>query len=90
MRLPRPAPRAQGRGYSVNVPLSEGLEDDQFHSLFKPIIRRVMEVFAPGAVVLQCGEGGLALGGLGRTGGGAGRAGPGAGGPGRGKRRCRG
>mmetsp|Transcript_10284 Transcript_10284/g.17891 ORF Transcript_10284/g.17891 Transcript_10284/m.17891 type:complete len:428 (+) Transcript_10284:176-1459(+) len=44
-----------GRFYSVNVPLKEGTTDDTFHGLFKPIMRKVMEVFQPGAIVLQCG-----------------------------------
>eukprot|EP00887_Chlorella_sp_A99_P001785 scaffold19.g1785.t1 len=44
-----------GRGYSLNVPLLQGIDDDQYHSLFKPIIKRMVEVFQPGAIVLQCG-----------------------------------
>jgi histone deacetylase 1/2 len=44
-----------GRGYSVNVPLLEGCQDAEYLALFKPILARVMEVFQPGAVVLQCG-----------------------------------
>ena len=46
-----------GRNYSVNVPLLEGVDDDQYMGLFKPIMRKVMDVFAPQAIVLQCGEG---------------------------------
>ena len=46
----------QGRGYSVNVPLLEGCTDEDYLGLFKPIVSRIMEVFKPGAVVLQCGE----------------------------------
>ena len=45
----------RGRGYSVNVPLREGVDDATFHRLFKPIMSKVMSVFQPGAVVLQCG-----------------------------------
>jgi len=44
-----------GRGYSVNVPLLEGCEDEQYLGLFKPIISQVMASFRPGAIVLQCG-----------------------------------
>jgi len=47
-----------GKFYSVNVPLKDGTSDESFHALFKPIVRKVMEVFQPGAVVLQCGESG--------------------------------
>jgi acetoin utilization deacetylase AcuC-like enzyme len=45
-----------GKYYSVNVPLKDGTTDETFLSLFKPILRKVMEVFQPGAIVMQCGE----------------------------------
>ncbi|XP_072966341.1 histone deacetylase 19-like [Typha angustifolia] len=45
----------KGKYYAVNVPLQEGIDDESYHSLFKPIVGKVMEVFRPGAVVLQCG-----------------------------------
>ena len=35
--------------------LQGGTTDVMFLELFKPIMRKVMEVFQPGAVVLQCG-----------------------------------
>ncbi|KAK9271053.1 hypothetical protein L1049_026642 [Liquidambar formosana] len=45
----------KGKYYSLNVPLDDGIDDESYQSLFKPIIGKVMEVFRPGAVVLQCG-----------------------------------
>jgi len=45
----------RGKYYSLNVPLKDGLDDASFQRLFKPIMTRVMEVYNPGAVVLQCG-----------------------------------
>ncbi|GMI33243.1 hypothetical protein TeGR_g11679, partial [Tetraparma gracilis] len=45
----------EGRGYSVNAPLQAGMTDDSYHKVFKPVMEKVMEVFRPGAVVLQCG-----------------------------------
>ncbi|KAL4451553.1 hypothetical protein ABPG75_007215 [Micractinium tetrahymenae] len=45
----------QGKGYSLNVPLVQGIDTEQYLGLFKPIISKVMEMFQPGAVVLQCG-----------------------------------
>ncbi|XP_008810081.3 histone deacetylase 1-like [Phoenix dactylifera] len=45
----------KGKHYAVNVPLDDGIDDDSYQSLFKPIISKVMEVFRPGAVVLQGG-----------------------------------
>lgn len=45
----------KGKYYSLNVPLNDGIDDECYQSLFKPIMSKVMEVFQPGAVVLQCG-----------------------------------
>eukprot|EP00850_Spirogloea_muscicola_P019369 SM000189S04086 [mRNA] locus=s189:244964:248735:+ [translate_table: standard] len=49
-----------GTYYSVNVPLKDGIDDSSFLRMFKPIISKVMEVYQPGAVVLQCGADSLA------------------------------
>ncbi|KAK1431561.1 hypothetical protein QVD17_08021 [Tagetes erecta] len=46
---------SKGKYYCLNVPLDDGIDDESYQSLFKPIIGKVMEVFRPGAVVLQCG-----------------------------------
>ncbi|KAJ7545844.1 hypothetical protein O6H91_08G012700 [Diphasiastrum complanatum] len=46
---------SEGKYYSLNAPLKDGIDDESYQSLFKPIITKVMEVFQPGAVVLQCG-----------------------------------
>lgn len=45
-----------GRYYSLNVPLKDGLDDATFKQLFQPVMEKVMEVFKPGAIVMQCGE----------------------------------
>ncbi|KAE8716813.1 Histone deacetylase 1 [Hibiscus syriacus] len=52
---------SKGKYYSLNVPLDDGIDDESYHYLFKPIIGKVMEVFKPGAVVLQCGADSLSL-----------------------------
>ncbi|CAE7542287.1 HDAC1, partial [Symbiodinium microadriaticum] len=44
-----------GKYYSVNVPLSDGIDDSSYESIFKPVMGKVMEVYQPTAVVLQCG-----------------------------------
>ena len=44
-----------GKYYSVNFPLKEGITDQSYESIFKPVITKVMEVYRPSAVVLQCG-----------------------------------
>nr|GEW09028.1 histone deacetylase 6-like [Tanacetum cinerariifolium] len=45
-----------GTGYSLNVPLDDGLDDDSFVALFKLVIQKVMDVYQrhPNAVVLEC------------------------------------
>lgn len=44
-----------GEGYAINCPLHDGMDDESFKSMFRPIIAKIMEKFQPGAVVLQCG-----------------------------------
>ena len=44
-----------GKYYSVNFPLKAGIGDEEFLEIFKPVIEKIMQVFRPGAVVLQCG-----------------------------------
>jgi histone deacetylase 1/2 len=50
----------RGRGYSLNVPLQDGIDDAMYKDLFKSVMTQVMERFRPGAVVLQCGADSLA------------------------------
>lgn len=47
--------KQEGKYFSVNVPLKDGIDDKSYHSLFKPIISDVMEFYRPTAIVLQCG-----------------------------------
>jgi len=44
-----------GKYYSVNVPLEEGIDDASYERVFRPVMAKVMEVYQPSAVVLQCG-----------------------------------
>lgn len=44
-----------GKNYAINFPLNDGMDDEAYRSIFRPVIGKVMEMFAPGAVVLQCG-----------------------------------
>lgn len=46
---------AKGRGYSVNVPLKDGIDDEGYASIFEPVVSRIVEVFRPSVIVLQCG-----------------------------------
>eukprot|EP00252_Welwitschia_mirabilis_P001265 TRINITY_DN1115_c0_g2_i1.p1 TRINITY_DN1115_c0_g2~~TRINITY_DN1115_c0_g2_i1.p1 ORF type:complete len:485 (-),score=107.55 TRINITY_DN1115_c0_g2_i1:389-1843(-) len=45
----------KGKYYALNVPLNDGIDDESYRNLFRPIIQKVMEVYQPEAVVLQCG-----------------------------------
>ncbi len=47
--------QGKGKYYSVNVPLNSGIDDDSFASIFEPVIGSIMQIFDPGAIVLQCG-----------------------------------
>lgn len=44
-----------GKYYSVNVPLQEGIDDQSYETIFKPVMNKVMEMYQPTAIVLQCG-----------------------------------
>lgn len=40
--------------------VQDGTTDKLFHSLFNPIISKIIDVYDPGAIVLQCGADSLA------------------------------
>ena len=44
-----------GKHYAVNFPCRDGMDDESFTGIFRSVIAKVMEHFAPGAVLLQCG-----------------------------------
>jgi len=44
-----------GDGYAINFPLHDGITDETYVSIFRPVISKIFERFAPEAVVLQCG-----------------------------------
>jgi len=45
----------RGKYYSLNFPLRDGIDDSSYEGLFVPVVSRVMELYQPSAVVLQCG-----------------------------------
>ncbi|XP_055827872.1 histone deacetylase 6-like [Solanum dulcamara] len=49
-----------GKYYALNAPLKDGIDDESFRCLFRPVIQKAMEVYQPEAVVLQCGADSLA------------------------------
>jgi histone deacetylase 1/2 len=50
----------KGKNYAVNVPLKDGIDDESYFSIFKPVVSKVIECFNPNVVVLQCGADSLA------------------------------
>jgi len=42
--------------YAVNVPLRDGITDESYKSIFRPVIKRIIDWYQPGAIVLQCGS----------------------------------
>jgi histone deacetylase HOS2 len=55
-----------GAHHALNVPLADGIDDEQYVWLFKTIVGKCVEKFAPTAIVLQCGADSLAGDRLGR------------------------
>ncbi|TBU32316.1 histone deacetylase RPD3 [Dichomitus squalens] len=47
--------RGKGRGYALNIPLKDGITDEAYRSVFEPVIDKILDVFQPSAIVLQCG-----------------------------------
>ena len=45
----------QGKYYTVNVPLREGVQDDQYYSVFTGVLSEVKDRYQPECVLLQCG-----------------------------------
>jgi len=50
----------QGKGYAINVPLDDAIDDDMYLHLFTQVIDSAMESYHPNAVVLQTGADSLA------------------------------
>lgn len=49
-----------GKYYSVNVPLKDGIRDEPFKSLFRPIVNSIITIYKPECIVCQCGADSLA------------------------------
>ena len=51
----------RGKNYSVNVPLKNGMTDETYRALFRPIMSKVMQIYQPEAIVFQSGEASLPM-----------------------------
>ncbi|KAK4047474.1 histone deacetylase (class I) Clr6 [Microbotryomycetes sp. JL201] len=47
--------KGTGKGYAVNFPLKDGIDDESYRSIFRPVMQAIMDWYRPGAVILQCG-----------------------------------
>lgn len=45
----------KGKYYAVNFPLRDGIDDEAYETIFKPVMTKVMEMYQPSVIVLQCG-----------------------------------
>ena len=46
---------SKGKNYSINFPLNDGIDDESYEYIFKPLMDQIFDSFRPSAVVLQCG-----------------------------------
>ena len=53
-------PLNPGAHHALNVPLNDGISDEQYSWLFKTIVSKCVEHYRPTAIVLQCGADSLA------------------------------
>eukprot|EP00833_Pecoramyces_ruminatium_P015414 jgi/Orpsp1_1/1189446/evm.model.d7180000072122.1 len=45
----------EGKGYAINCPLLDGIDDESYQEIFKEIVEKVNEYYKPDCIVLQCG-----------------------------------
>ena len=45
----------EGKYYSVNFPMNDGINDGAYETAFKPVMRAIISQFKPEAIQLQCG-----------------------------------
>ncbi|KAH0543569.1 hypothetical protein FGG08_002130 [Glutinoglossum americanum] len=59
-------PLNPGSHHCLNVPLNDGVEDDEYIALFKKIVDRTVATYRPSVIVLQCGADSLGCDRIGR------------------------
>ncbi|PVH93291.1 histone deacetylase [Periconia macrospinosa] len=59
-------PANRGKGHSLNIPIDDGIDDDQYKWLFKTVTGAVIDKYNPTAIVLQSGADSLGGDRLGR------------------------
>jgi acetoin utilization deacetylase AcuC-like enzyme len=58
--LKRGLTKTTDRFFPFTLILSKGIDDTNYHLVFKPVIDKVMQSYQPEAIVLQCGADSLA------------------------------
>ncbi|KAI1722464.1 histone deacetylase domain-containing protein [Ditylenchus destructor] len=46
---------SKGRGYAVNFPLRDGIDDETYERIFVPVMEKIIGSYQPNVIVLQCG-----------------------------------
>lgn len=46
----------RGKYFCCNVPLKDGMDDESYLLIFKPVIKQLIDWYKPGAILLQCGS----------------------------------
>ncbi|KAH0790212.1 Histone deacetylase 1 [Histomonas meleagridis] len=46
----------KGKYFSCNIPLKDGMDDESYSAIFKPVIKGLIDWYRPGAILLQCGS----------------------------------
>ena len=46
----------RGTHYALNVPLKNGMTDEAYEALFRPVMEKIMQLYQPEAIVFQSGN----------------------------------
>lgn len=49
--------KGEGRGHTINVPLDEGLCDDDMIDVYRSVTTAVLDAIKPDVILMQCGVG---------------------------------
>lgn len=50
----------KGKYFTCNVPLKDGMDDEAYERIFRPVVKSLIDWYKPGAILLQCGSDSLA------------------------------
>eukprot|EP00825_Cyclidium_porcatum_P024013 TRINITY_DN26573_c0_g1_i1.p1 TRINITY_DN26573_c0_g1~~TRINITY_DN26573_c0_g1_i1.p1 ORF type:complete len:444 (+),score=63.19 TRINITY_DN26573_c0_g1_i1:191-1522(+) len=47
--------KEKGLYHSVNFPLNEGMDDQSYENIFRPVVKQIFDIYKPEAILMQCG-----------------------------------